>query len=78
VPVPPLPGVELADQPKFFGNMMARDGVERFRTQCFQQLGDSTKDRKDTEDRKDSSCVRFVCEFLPPESAPAEHTAVTR
>ena len=43
--------------------MVARDGVERFCVPCFQQLADSTKDRKDTEDRKDSFCVRFVCGF---------------
>ena len=42
--------------------MVARDGVERFWVQSFQQLADSTKDRKDTEDRKDSFCVRIVCE----------------
>jgi len=43
--------------------MVARDGVERFRVQSFQQLADSTKDRKDTEDTKDRFCVRFVCDF---------------
>ena len=43
---------------------LAMDGVERFCVPCFQQLADSTKYRKDTEDRKDSFCVRFVCEFL--------------
>jgi hypothetical protein len=47
-------------------NMLARDGVERFRTVCFQQLADSTMDRKDTKDRKDSFCVRFVCGFFSP------------
>ena len=44
-------------------NMVARDGVERFGVPCFQQVADSTKDRKDTEDRKDGFCVRFVCGF---------------
>jgi len=44
-------------------NMVARDGVERFGDPCFQQVTDSTKDRNDTEDRKDGFCVRFVCDF---------------
>jgi hypothetical protein len=37
----------------------ARDGVERFGTPCFQQLADSTKHIKDTQDRKDSFCAVF-------------------
>jgi hypothetical protein len=41
--------------------MVARDGVERFRAACYQQLADSTMDTKDREDRKAISCVRFVC-----------------
>jgi hypothetical protein len=48
---------------KTFETMVARDGIERFGVPCFQQVADSTKDRKDTEDRKDSFCVRFVCVF---------------
>jgi hypothetical protein len=44
--------------------LVARDGVERFGTPCFQQLADSTKDTKDTEDTKASFCVRFVCGFF--------------
>jgi hypothetical protein len=56
--------VALRGLPKpYSGTMVARDGVERFCVQSFQQLADSTKDRKDTEDRKDTSCVRFVCDF---------------
>jgi hypothetical protein len=43
--------------------MVDRDGVERFGVPCFQQVADSMKDRKDTEDRKDSFWVRFVCGF---------------
>jgi hypothetical protein len=43
--------------------MVARDGVERFGAQRFQQLADYTKDTKDTEDMKDIPCVRFVCGF---------------
>ena len=35
-------------------------------TVFFQQLADSTMDRKDTEDRKDSFCVRIVCGFFSP------------
>lgn len=42
--------------------MVARDGVERFCVVCFQQLTDSTKD---TEDRKDTFCVRFFLRTLP-------------
>ncbi len=49
---------------KFFEMMVARDGIERFGVPCFQQLADSTKDRKDTEDTKDRFCVRFVCGFF--------------
>jgi len=45
---------------KFFRMMVARDGVERFRDPCFQQLADSTKDTKDTKDR---FSVRSVCDF---------------
>jgi len=41
--------------------MVARDGVERFRVACYQQLADSTMDTKDREDKKAISCVRFVC-----------------
>jgi len=41
--------------------MVARDGVERFRAACYQQLADSTMDTKDREDKKAISCVRFVC-----------------
>jgi len=40
--------------------MVARDGVERFRAACYQQLADSTMDTKDREDTKATSCVRFV------------------
>jgi hypothetical protein len=43
--------------------MVARDGVERFGVPYFQQVADSMKDRKDTEDTKGVSCVRFVCDF---------------
>jgi len=39
---------------KSFGMMVARDGVERFGVPSFQQLADSTKDRKDVEDTKDN------------------------
>ena len=42
-------------------NVVARDGVERFRGSCFQQLADSMMDTKDRKDRKDIFCVRFVC-----------------
>jgi hypothetical protein len=48
---------------KSLGMMVARDGVERFGVPCFQQVTDSTKDTKDTEDRKGKFCVRFVCGF---------------
>ncbi len=41
--------------------MVARDGVQRFRAACYQQLADSTMDTKDREDAKAISCVRFVC-----------------
>ena len=43
--------------------MVARDGVERFGVQRFQQLADYTKDTKDTEGSKDIIRVRFVCGF---------------
>ena len=45
-------------------NVVARDGVERFRDPCFQQLADSTMDTKDRKDTKDSFCVRFVCGLM--------------
>lgn len=53
---------EISDRTaKSLKDMVARDGVERFRAACYQQLADSTMDTKDREDTKAISCVRFVC-----------------
>ena len=45
--------------------MVARDGVERFSIQHYQQVADSMTDTEDTKDSKDRFCVRFVCGFSP-------------